>query len=193
MGGWVMVDCDVCWCGFSIYCHVYEWLQMGFGLMIEFIGPFDMACDYPWQFTIAHMHAYTHTHPCPQSCLHLPWLGHSLPWQMFPFLWVPELSLASATSFSQEPNLISSLINRLTNSVTHQLTQLSWLSLTNSPADNISAWTAQRKPFHYFSMETCLFAKLLLSHSCCIAAAFPVIAWSTCHNIVKSSSSCVLL
>jgi hypothetical protein len=29
-------------------------------------------------------------------------LGSNFQWRTFPFLWVPELSLASATSFSQQ-------------------------------------------------------------------------------------------
>jgi hypothetical protein len=39
-----------------------EWLQTGFGLIIEFIGLFDTARNYTSQFTVTHTHTHTSVH-----------------------------------------------------------------------------------------------------------------------------------
>jgi hypothetical protein len=62
--------------------------------MVGFIGLFDTARDYSLQFTITHRQLSKVTSS-------LPLIGSGFQRQMFPFLWVPELSPASATSFSQ--------------------------------------------------------------------------------------------
>jgi hypothetical protein len=56
-----------------------------------------------------------------------------------------------------------------------------WLIFTTCPPYNILAWTAQRKPFlccysAIVSIETCLFAKPLLSNGSCIFAYLAVVA-----------------
>jgi hypothetical protein len=56
----------------------------------------------------------------------------------------------------------------------------SQITLSNCPAANISARTAQKTPllllFLYFAVQTCLSAKLLLSNDCCIFAYLAVVA-----------------
>jgi hypothetical protein len=180
---WVMVDYDVCWCGFSVYCHMYEWLQMGFGLMIEFIGLFDTVHDYPWQFTITHTHTHTPTHSAMSPVLSsLAVAGSQLAMADVPLplgSWtIPGLSYQLLTPTAH--NNQTSAVLWLTHKLSHSTTNSTQLTLTNCPAVNISAWTTQKTPFHYccaiVAMETCLFTKLLLSHSCCMAASFTVIA-----------------
>jgi hypothetical protein len=51
----------------------------------------------------------------------LPLLGSNFQWRMFPFLWVPELLLASAISFSQQ-QLTTTELQQFSNSLTHQPT-----------------------------------------------------------------------
>jgi hypothetical protein len=62
----------------------------------------------------------------------------------------------------------------------HWLTDSSQLNSTNCPAYNITAWTTQKTLFlccsSVVAVETCLFAKLLLSNSCCMFAYLMVIA-----------------
>jgi hypothetical protein len=60
--------------------------------MTRFIGLFDTGHDYNLDFTVTHTLVSTVTSS-------LPLFGSSFQLHMFPFLWVPELSLASATSF----------------------------------------------------------------------------------------------
>jgi hypothetical protein len=116
-----------------------------------------------------------HTRSCESVSLRQQLLGNSFQQQTFPFLWLPELSLASATSFSQqqfttpEPQSLSNLqTNRLTGS-----------ALT-CPAYNISARTTQKTPLLCCSaiaaVETCLFVEPLLSNTCCIVGYFEVVA-----------------
>jgi hypothetical protein len=78
----------------SICCHVTEWLQTEFGLVIGFMEHlhFDTGCDYTLQFTITHILVSTVT-----SSLTL--LGSGFQRRTFPFLLVPELPPASVTSF----------------------------------------------------------------------------------------------
>jgi hypothetical protein len=91
---------------------------------------------------------------------------------MFSFLWIPELSPASATSFSQQQLTI--IEPQYSNQPTNNST------ITNCPAYNISARSAQKRPFQYccaiVAMEICLFVKPLPSNGCCIAASFAVAA-----------------
>jgi hypothetical protein len=72
---------------------------------------------------------------------------------------IPGLSFSQEQLTTTEPQQFS---NWLTDSLTHQPIQL---TLTNCPAYNISARTAQKTLFHYccatVAMETCLFAKPL--------------------------------
>jgi hypothetical protein len=63
--------------------------------MTGLIANFDTARDYTLQFTITHTLVSTVT-----SSLSL--LGNRFQRQMFPFLYVSELSPASASSFSQQ-------------------------------------------------------------------------------------------
>jgi hypothetical protein len=66
---------------------------MTFGLVIGLIAHFDTECDYTLQFTITHILVSTVTSS-------LPLLGSGFQRRIFPFLLVPNLSPASATSFS---------------------------------------------------------------------------------------------
>jgi hypothetical protein len=50
----------------------------------------------------------------------LPLLGGGFQRRMFPLLWVPELSPASATSFSQQ-QLTTTELQQFSNSLTNQL------------------------------------------------------------------------
>jgi hypothetical protein len=69
-----------------------EWLQTGFGLLIRFIAYFDTARDYNLQFNITRTLVSTVTSS-------LPLFGSGFQRRTFPFLRVPKLSPASATSF----------------------------------------------------------------------------------------------
>jgi hypothetical protein len=124
--------------------------------------------------SLLHMYAQTHRHtPMLAVMSSLLLLDSSCQWQMFPFFWVPRLSPASATSFSQQQLTITEP-QLLSDSLTHQPTPLT------CPAYNISAQTAQKTPFlccnSIVAMQTCLFAKPLLSNSCCILAYLVVVA-----------------
>jgi hypothetical protein len=68
---------------------------MGFGLIIGFIQFFDTVLDLTTQYTIKHTLAFT-------VMASLPLLGSGFKQQTFSFLWVPQWSPASATSFSQQ-------------------------------------------------------------------------------------------
>jgi hypothetical protein len=63
--------------------------------MAVFIEHFDTARDYILQFTV------THTLVSAVTPL-VPLLGSGFQRRTFPFLWVPEILPASATSFSQQ-------------------------------------------------------------------------------------------
>jgi hypothetical protein len=65
---------------------------MGFGLMIRFIGLFDTQLVTALQITVTHRLAFSVT-------VFTVLLDSGFQRQMFPFLWVPEVSLASATNF----------------------------------------------------------------------------------------------
>jgi hypothetical protein len=54
--------------------------------------------DYALHFTITHTHTHTLVSTVMSS---LPLLGSGFQWRTFPFFWVPEISPASATRFSQ--------------------------------------------------------------------------------------------
>jgi hypothetical protein len=66
---------------------------MGFGL-IGLVGLFDPGRDYTLQVTITRTRTLVSTVT--------PLLGSGFQRRAFPLLWVPELSPASATSFSQQ-------------------------------------------------------------------------------------------
>jgi hypothetical protein len=72
--------------------HFYVvWPQTGFALMTGFTGLFDTVRDYTLQFTNRHTLVSTVTSS-------LPLLGSDFNGGRFLFLWVPELSTASATT-----------------------------------------------------------------------------------------------
>jgi hypothetical protein len=83
--------------------------------MAGFIAHFDTARDYPLQVAVAHTLVSTVT-----SSLSL--LGSGFKQRTFPFLWVRELSPASATSFSQQQLTTTEPGSYLTSSLTHQPT-----------------------------------------------------------------------
>jgi hypothetical protein len=94
------------------------WLKTGFGFMTVFIIHFDTACGSSLQFIITHTHTHTIMFTVTYS---LPLLCSGFQLQTVSFFWVSQLSLASATSFSQQRLKPSSF---LTNSLTHQRTDL---------------------------------------------------------------------
>jgi hypothetical protein len=116
----------------------------------------------------------------------LPLLDSGFPRRTFPFLWLPNLSPGSATSFSQqqlsrtEPQQQSS--HSLTDYLIHQPTNSTQLILTNNcHVYNMSARIAQKAQLlccclHDVSVETHLFAKPSLSNGCCIFAYLAVVA-----------------
>jgi hypothetical protein len=119
-----------------IYCHVYEWLYTGFGLMIGFIGLFERACDYTLQFTITHTHSIIHSHiSINRYTVAASNDGRSSSFG-FPNYPRPQLP-ASHNNSSQRLNNSSSLINSQTDLVTHQTINWTQLPLTNCPAYNI--------------------------------------------------------
>jgi hypothetical protein len=76
---------------------------MGFGLIIgfsELVQLVTISKDYA--FTVLQTSQITigHTRSSHAISLHQLLLGIGMQRQTFPFLWVPELSLASTTSFS---------------------------------------------------------------------------------------------
>jgi hypothetical protein len=83
-----------------------KWLQMGFGLVTGFTELLQLVTtSKDYALTIPHTSKITIGHTRSSQVrysLHLPLLGISSKWWMLPFLWVPELSPASATSFSQQ-------------------------------------------------------------------------------------------
>jgi hypothetical protein len=86
------------------YGHVYQWLKTGFGLVIGFIAQLYSS--------LQHSTNHYRTHYVFEVCYsrHYPLLGNGFQLWKFPFLWVAELSAASAISFSL---LISATFNRL--------------------------------------------------------------------------------
>jgi hypothetical protein len=69
-------------------------LYTDFGVMTWFIGLFDTAHDYTLQYTVTHTRTLV-----PTVTSSLPLLSSGFQLRTFPFLWIPELSPASATSF----------------------------------------------------------------------------------------------
>jgi hypothetical protein len=98
----------------------------------------------------------------------LPLLGSGFKQRTFLFLWVPELSPVSATSFPKQ---------QLTKiELTHSLKQLT------GPAYNSFARTALKTPLHYFSaivapglLLSCLLEESLPNNGCCVLAYFSVV------------------
>jgi hypothetical protein len=125
---------------------------MGFGLMIRFIGLFDTEPVTALQITVTHRLAFS----IMVTVLH----GSGFQWQIFPFLWVPELFPASATNFLQQ--------------------QLTRTDCSSQFVPLITSWHEPYRKHHssllYFSCchGTCLYVKSLLSDSCYIAGAFTV-------------------
>jgi hypothetical protein len=145
------------------YCHKIGWLQTGFRLVIGFIGLFDTAHGYTLQFTATHVLVSTVTSS-------LPLLGRGFQQWTFRFLWIPKLSLASATSFWQQ---------QLT--VTEPQKFSNWIQLLTGPSYNISTRTTYKTSLplllcSLIAMETCLFAEPLVSNGCCIVVCFMVVA-----------------
>jgi hypothetical protein len=121
----------------SYHSHHFR-VQTGFGLMTGFIGLFDTARDYNFHFTVAQILVSTVTSSLP---LH----GSGFQRRTLPFLWVPELSLASATSFSYQQFR-----------TTEQLTRFLCFS-------------------EIVAVETCLFVEPLLSNDYYILAYFAAV------------------
>jgi hypothetical protein len=103
----------------------------------DYILQFSLTLSLSLSLTHTRTRAHTHTHTkCPQSRLHRPLQGSGFQRRTFPFLWVPELSPASATSFSQqqltrtEPQQFS---DWLTQSLTNQLL---FTSLNSTDSDH---------------------------------------------------------
>jgi hypothetical protein len=76
---------------FVTYCHVTEWPQTGFRLLIGLIGYSDTAHDHILHLTITHALVSTVTSS-------LPLLGSGFQRPTFPFFCVPKLFPPSATS-----------------------------------------------------------------------------------------------
>jgi hypothetical protein len=68
-----------------------ELLETGFGLLTQFIEQLNTVRDYILVFTVT----YTQV---PTVTSLVPLLGSSFQRQAFPYLWVPELSLAPSIS-----------------------------------------------------------------------------------------------
>jgi hypothetical protein len=117
--------------------------------------------DCTSQFTV------THTHTSVQSCLHCCWLVAASNGGLFPSSGFPNCP------WRQPP---------ASNSKQLTLTEPQWFynSLTDSSIALLLVMDHVEHPLHCCSatiaMETCLFAELLLSNSCCIVAYFAVIA-----------------
>jgi hypothetical protein len=88
--------------------------------MIGFIGLFDSARDYTLYFAITHTLVPTVTSSLPLLC-------SGFQRRTFLFLWVPELSTASATSFKQQ-QLTTTERQRSSNWLTHHITN--WIRLS---------------------------------------------------------------
>jgi hypothetical protein len=101
----------------------------------------------------------THT-LVPIAMPSLPLLGSGSQQRMFPFLWDPKLSLASATSFLQ-PRLTTSEPQLLPNSLTDSRTNS--LQLLTCPVYNISAWTTQKTPLLCSCLQAAAQQRLLYS------------------------------
>jgi hypothetical protein len=82
----------------------------GFWIVDRIYWTFDTAREYTLQFTITHTHTHTHTLVFTITPS-LPLLGSGFQRRIFPLLWGPERSPASATSFSQRLNCSSSPTN----------------------------------------------------------------------------------
>jgi hypothetical protein len=119
--------------------------------MIGFIGLFDTVRDYTWQFTITHTHASVHSHVFTSRFSVTASNGGRSPSSGIPNCPMAQLP-ASQTNSSQRLYRSSPLTTSLTHQptlylLTHQLNQLSLLSLINCPAYNVSARTAHKTPF----------------------------------------------
>jgi hypothetical protein len=68
--------------------------MMGFGLLTKFVGFFDTQRMTTLYSTLLHTHTLV-----SKVMYSLPLLGSGFQRQMFPLLWLPKLSLASAGSF----------------------------------------------------------------------------------------------
>jgi hypothetical protein len=131
--------------------HIKYILSQFYGMWLwRGLGFEDRAYWTLWSRAWLHftIHYYTHTHSCVHShvftsrCSVAAFNNGRSHFSMFPDYPRPQL-LASHSNSSQRLNLSISL----TNSVTHQPTQISWL--TNCPAYNISERTEQKTPFLY--------------------------------------------
>jgi hypothetical protein len=73
----------------------WEWLETGFGLMTRFVAEFIAKIRYALKSAISLCHTNTVICTVPSSS---PLLGSGLQRRTFPFPWIREISLASATS-----------------------------------------------------------------------------------------------
>jgi hypothetical protein len=99
----------------------------GFGLMTGFIGLFRLARDYTLQYTVTRTHTNIHVLVSTVTSS-LPLLDSAFQRRTFPFLWVSELSPASATNFSQQQLTRTERSSLITHSLTHQLSDSSLLT-----------------------------------------------------------------
>jgi hypothetical protein len=131
-----------------LYCHVTEWLQTGFELMIGFTELFDTARDYALQFTV------THTLVSTVTCS-LPLFGSGFNGGRFPFSGFLNCLCsqlpASHSNISQQLNRCSPL----TNSITHQPTNLLTHWLPTLSTQSISARATEKTPLLIILVSFC--------------------------------------
>jgi hypothetical protein len=121
-------------------------------LVIGFVGPYNSVTTSSYS-AIADKHTiYSSVEHTLLSLLSLRCLyrfsGNGFLRRTFCFLWVPELSPSSATSFPQQHLTTTELV---TNSVTHQPTISTQVNSTDCPAYDISTRTAQKTLFLFTS------------------------------------------
>jgi hypothetical protein len=155
----------------------------GFGLVIEFIGLFDTASDYALQITVTHRLVFSVT-----SSLQL--LGSGFQRRKFPFLWVPELSPALATSFLQqqltmtEPQQFSNCLTSSPINSSHPPTNSSLVLLTSGHGLHRKQNLLQSNCCHGIVTFVCRRSRYLATAvvQLLISRSLPSNG-STCHNI----------
>jgi hypothetical protein len=87
---------------FSIYCHSF--MEYGYRWVLDWWSNLlDSLIQHMTKLYSTLLHTHTHAHTQVFTIMSsLPLLGSSFQWWTFPILWVLELSMASATSFSQQ-------------------------------------------------------------------------------------------
>jgi hypothetical protein len=124
-----------------------------------------------WLHFTVHYYTHTHTHQYPVTSS-LPLLGSGFQRRTFPSLWVPELSPASVTSFSQNSSRLSPGSSRWSCFITPR----------HGPR--------RKRLFHYsytfVAVETWLYTEPLLSNGCCIVVSRTLYSNGSTHHIVPS-------